>query len=210
MELWAVVVAAGSGSRFGGPKQLARLGGRSLIDWSVAAMSRVCDGVVVVGPDALGGAADLGVADRVEGGATRSDSVRAGLRALNALAPSADHVLVHDAARPLVPAAVVDRVVAALVDGADAVVPVVAVTDTLRTVDGRAVDRDGYVAVQTPQGFRVAILAAAHAGGSVATDDATVVESMGHRVVHVEGDPINMKVTFPHDLVVAEQLLEHR
>lgn len=204
MELWSVVVAAGSGSRFGRMKQLELLGGRRVIDWSVAAVARVSAGVVVVGPDDLGSAVELGVAARADGGPTRSDSVRAGLAALPS---SADSVLIHDAARPLVPVAVVDRVVAALFDGAEAVVPVVPVTDSLRTRGGRAVDRAGLVAVQTPQGFDLATLSAAHRSGLDASDDATLIELIGRPVRHVDGDPVNLKITFAHDLLVAEELL---
>ncbi len=207
MELWAVVVAAGSGSRFGRLKQLELLGGRRVIDWSVNAMRRVSRGVVIVGPPVLDDVETLDGLVRVDGGASRSDSVRNGLAAVPA---SATHVLVHDAARPLVAETVVDAVVSALVDGAEAVVPVVAVTDTLRSVESRAVDRDRFVAVQTPQGFRLDTLREAHEAGLVASDDATLIEGLGRPVVHVEGDPTNMKITFAHDIFVAERLMEDR
>ncbi len=205
MELWAVVVAAGSGSRFGRPKQLEKLGDRRVIDWSIRAMARVTTGVVVVGPNALGSADELGVAFRVDGGQTRSDSVRNGLEALPSTAVG---VLIHDAARPLVPTSVVDAVVSALEQGAEAVVPVVPVTDSLRSLDGHAVDRESLVAVQTPQGFRLDTLLAAHQSQAVASDDATLMELVGRPVSHVPGHPVNMKITFPHDLVVAEELLK--
>lgn len=203
MEIWSVVVAGGSGTRFGRPKQLADLAGRRVIDWSIAAVQTASTGVVVVGSDELGDPASLGVSAVVVGGATRSDSVRCGL---DALPDDATHVLIHDAARPLVPAEVVGRVVEALDAGADAVVPVVPVTDTLRTATGNAADRDEFVAVQTPQGFRLSVLQQAHSSGTVASDDATVVEQAGGTVVHVDGAPENLKITFPHDLLVAESL----
>lgn len=203
MEFWAVVVAGGTGSRFGRPKQLAQLGDRRVLDHSIAALRSGSAGVVVVGSE-LGTAEDLDVHAVVSGGTTRSASVRNGLAAVPA---SATHVLVHDAARPLVPAEVVERVIAALVDGAKAVVPVVPVVDTLRSVDGETVDRDGLVAVQTPQGFHLATLVTAHASGVDATDDAGVIEKSGVPVVHVEGAPRNLKITVPDDLLVAEALL---
>ncbi len=200
---WAIVVAAGSGRRFGRPKQLELLAGRRVIDWSVAAMTSVVEGVVVVGPSFLGTARDLGVEHRVEGGVERSDSVRNGL----AVVPDhATHVLIHDAARPLVSPAVTRRVVTALAAGADAVVPVVPVVDSLRQVDGPAVDRTRFVAVQTPQGFRTEVVRRAHESGLRASDDATVVERLEIPVTQVAGDHDNIKITFPRDLAVAEVL----
>ena len=206
-DVWAVVVAAGSGQRFGGAKQFEVLGTERVVDRSVAACRSVCGGVVVVvSPEALGtpDAVVPGADVVVAGGATRSESVRHGL----AVVPeSAELVLVHDAARPLVPAAVCARVVRALRDGASAVVPVVPVTDTVRTVEGTVLDRDELRAVQTPQGFRRAALLAAHATESDATDDAGLMELLGEQVAMVEGDPVNMKITSPSDLAVAAALL---
>ncbi len=208
MEIWAIVVAAGTGNRFGrrygSLKQLAPLGGRRVIDWSVAAVSTFVEGVIVVGPPELGDPTALGVHRLVSGGASRSDSVRAGLSAVPA---TATHVLVHDAARPLVSAAVVQRVVDALLDGASGVIPVVPVTDTIRSVDGAQVDRDHLVAVQTPQGFEIDVLKRAHGAQLDATDDATVVEAVGESVVHVDGAATNIKITFAHDLATAEAVL---
>lgn len=204
METWAVVVGGGSGARFGRPKQLALLAGRRVIDRSIDAMRPVCQGIVVVGSDEVGTAAELDVSEVTPPGPTRSESVRSGL---SAVPDTATHVLVHDAARPMVPAEVVASVVAALAAGAEAVVPVVPVTDTLRRVEGGTVDRSAFVAVQTPQGFNRETLTAAHRDGSEATDDAAVIERSGVPVVHVDGSPINIKITFPQDLVVAEALL---
>lgn len=203
MEIWAVVVAGGSGARFGRPKQFAALGDRRVLDYSIDAMRAKSSGVVVVGPD-LGTAEELAVAAVVPGGTSRSGSVRNGL---GALPETASHVLIHDAARPLVSSDVVTRVVAALEAGAEAVVPVVPVVDTLRSVDGGTVDREKLVAVQTPQGFKLSTLVGAHAEGVEATDDAGVIERSGVPVVHVEGCARNLKITFPDDLVVAEALL---
>jgi 2-C-methyl-D-erythritol 4-phosphate cytidylyltransferase len=211
VTVWCVVVAAGSGDRFGGPKQLADLGGRRVVDWSVAAAREVCDGVVVVGhPDRL---AELesgfpctagGSPTVVAGGATRAASVRAGLRAVPS---SADVVLVHDGARPLAGVELFRRVAAAVRSGADAAVPVVPVVDTIRSLDAGTVDRSRLVAVQTPQGFRAAILRSAHRGDPEATDDAALVEGIGGKVVLVDGDPRNLKITGPDDLRVAAALL---
>lgn len=199
-----MVVAGGSGTRFGGPKQLATLGGRRIIDRSVDAVRDLVAGVVVVGPPELGTVGELKVDAIVDGGSSRSKSVRNGLAAVPR---SATHVLIHDAARPLVTPAVVERVIAALSGGAAAVVPVVPVTDTLRSTSGGTVDRSELVAVQTPQGFELSALRTAHDLNIDGTDDASVVEAVGVPVDHVPGSATNLKVTFPHDLAIAEALL---
>ncbi len=204
MEIWAVVVAGGSGTRFGRPKQLALLGDRRVIDRSVQAMRQGTSGVVVVGSGEVGTVDSLAVDAVVAGGQSRSASVRAGLAALP---PSATHVMIHDAARPLVPAEVVGAVIDAMTAGAPAVVPVIPVTDTLRSVDGGTVDRSRLVAVQTPQGFDLETLRAAHRSQADATDDAGIIEAAGTAVTHVDGSPRNLKITFPDDLIVAEALI---
>lgn len=148
----------------------------------------------------------------VAGGAERSDSVRCGLRALDR---ECDIVLVHDAARCLAPPSLVARVLAALDDGADAVVPGVAVVDTIKLVEAREAQtvvastpaRAALRAIQTPQGFRRSALLAAHACGADATDDAALVELAGADVVVVAGDDLALKVTTPLDMVLAEHLL---
>jgi 2-C-methyl-D-erythritol 4-phosphate cytidylyltransferase len=203
VPVWSIVVAAGSGARFGDRKQLQPLAGRRVLDWSVDAAGRCSAGVVVVLPeDAL----DLQVPGAdvvVAGGATRSGSVRAGLAAVP---HDASVVVVHDAARPVPVPDVWTRVLEAVAAGADAAVPAVAVTDTLREVGGATVDRARFVAVQTPQAFRAGALRAAHAGDPEGTDDASLVEATGGRVVVVDGDPANIKVTTPVDLELAEVL----
>jgi len=144
------------------------------------------------------------------GGATRQESVRRGLAALP---DEVDIVLVHDAARPFVPTAVVHRVVAAVVAGADAVVPVVPVVDTVKQVDtaGTVVatpDRSALRLTQTPQGFRRSLLARAYsADGLLATDDAGLIEQIGGLVHAVDGDPLAFKITGPLDLLLADAVL---
>jgi 2-C-methyl-D-erythritol 4-phosphate cytidylyltransferase len=207
-SVWVIVVAAGSGSRFGRPKQYEELAGRPVLDWSLAAALAAAGGaddglVVVVPPDRVGEPAS-GAATVVGGGATRSSSVRAGLAAVPG---HADVIVVHDGARPLAGPELFARVVGAVRDGADAAVPAVEVTDTLRRRTGGPVDRNGLLAVQTPQAFRAAALRRAHAAGPEATDDASLVEAAGGKVVVVEGSPANLKITRPVDLAIAEALL---
>lgn len=203
--VWAVVVAAGSGSRFGGPKQYAPLVGRRLLDWSVDAARSVADGVILVVSDDRAGDDEPAVDAVVAGGATRSASVRAGLAAVP---ETAAVVIVHDGARPLASHALFRTVADAVLAGADAAVPVVPVADTIWDRDGTLVDRDNLVAVQTPQGFRFAALRTVHAGRPEATDDASLVAAAGGRVRQVQGERTNVKVTEPDDLVVAAAVLE--
>ena len=214
-DVWAIVVAGGSGSRFGdaAPKQFLDLGGLRLIDWALAAAGAACGGVVAVLPAAhLGATLSAGVV-AVAGGATRSASVRAGLEAVPA---DASVIVVHDGARPLADPALFERVIAAVRAGADGAVPGVPVADTIKRVDPsgglvlETLDRPALRAVQTPQAFAAAVLRRAHAGQADATDDAALVEAMGGRVVVVDGDPANLKITGPDDLVRAEALLVRR
>jgi len=206
----AIVVAAGRGDRFGAAKQFLELGGTRLVDRAVLACSGSCDAVVVVLPAdvAWDGPA---VHAAVSGGATRSDSVRAGLAALP---PTVEVVLVHDAARPLASRAIFDAVINAIRAGADAAVPALPVPDTLKRVDGarvlETVARDDLVAVQTPQAFRIDALRAAHAGDGRATDDAGLVEHSGGCVVVVPGEVTNFKITAPSDLELAAAFLATR
>ncbi|HMM96180.1 2-C-methyl-D-erythritol 4-phosphate cytidylyltransferase [Phycicoccus sp.] len=212
-----VVVAAGSGSRLGAglPKAFVPLAGRPLLGWALDTVAQLpgLGSVVVVAPASLAdpaAAAWSGVTlppgtRVVAGGAERTDSVAAGLAALD---PGCDVVLVHDAARCLAPLAVFERVVAAVRAGHAGVVPGVPVVDTVKGVDARGVvtgtpARDGLRAVQTPQGFRRDVLAAAHAGGAAAPDDAALVEALGHEVLVVDGDLRAFKVTTVDDLAHA-------
>ncbi|GJM38088.1 MAG: hypothetical protein DHS20C19_14550 [Acidimicrobiales bacterium] len=209
--VWTIVVAAGSASRFGAPKQFLDLAGSRVVDRSVLTACRHSDGVVVVTPaEPVPGVAPVvapqgHVVREVSGAESRTGSVR---RGLDAVPPDAAVILIHDAARPLATDAVYERVIAAVRGGADAVTPAVPVADTLRRRSGGTIDRDDVVAVQTPQGFRASALRAAHDGGAEATDDVTVVEVAGGTVALVEGDVRNIKLTMPSDLDVAARFLE--
>jgi 2-C-methyl-D-erythritol 4-phosphate cytidylyltransferase len=208
MSIWTIVVAAGRGDRFGTDKQSADVCGRSVLEHSVSAAGGSDGIVIVVVAAAVTGVAECfagveAVTAVVPGGATRSASVRAGLASVP---DDASVVLVHDGARPLASRRLFEVVVAAVENGADAVVPGVPVSDSLRRA-GSAVDREGMFAVQTPQGFPAATLREAHAGGDDASYDATLVEAIGGRVVVVEGEPDNIKITRPVDLLVARELL---
>ncbi len=210
MTVWAIVVAAGGGTRFGGAKQFERLGAARVVDHAVATAVHSCDGVVVVVP--AGREWDgPPVSASVSGGASRSASVRAGLAVIPA---DAEIVVVHDAARPLATTALYEAVVAAVREGADGAVPGVAVADTLKRVDGPRIvatlARDDLVAVQTPQAFAAGSLRTAHRGGDDATDDAALVEAAGGRVVVVPGEVGNRKITEPEDLRLAEALFAAR
>ena len=218
--VWAVVVAAGDGRRLGHerPKAFVKLGGRPLLAHAIElfeAHPRVERMVVVVPRDweepttLLAEELAAGkVAAAVAGGRTRAESVAAGLAEV---AGSATAILVHDAARPFAPAELVSRVLDALAD-ADGAVPAVPVADTVKRVEGGAVletlDRSELRAVQTPQAFRAEVLRRAYAGTAgdiaTATDCAQLVERAGGRVVVVEGDAANAKITGPDDLVRAE------
>jgi 2-C-methyl-D-erythritol 4-phosphate cytidylyltransferase len=213
--VWAVVVAGGTGSRFGRPKQFESLAGRPVVEWSVTAARKATDGVVLVVPESEAERADvLGADVVVTGGETRSASVRRGLAHVP---EQADVVVVHDAARPLASPALFAAVVAPLLaDGGedvDGVVCGIAVADTLKRVGGDGttiigtVDRASLVAVQTPQAFRATVLRRAHAGGGDATDDAALVESIGGKVRLVPGEAHNVKLTVPSDLALLEHLV---
>lgn len=200
--VWTIVVAGGSATRFGRPKQYELLDDRRMIDHSVGVARAAGFGVVVVVP-AADVAVESGVFDCVvAGGDTRSASVRAGL----AVVPNeATIVCVHDGARPFASADLYRRVIAAVHGGADAAVPGIAVTDTIKVIDDHGVvvqtpPRDSLVAVQTPQAFRADVLRAAHAAGGDGTDDAALVEQFGRRVQVVLGEVDNRKVTHPADL----------
>ena len=204
-------MAGGSGRRFGATKQFLELAGRPVVAWSVDAARAVADGVVVVIPveeGALGSEWKLDADRVVTGGASRASAVRAGLEAVP---EDAAIVVVHDAARPLASPALFEAVVAAVRDGAQGAVPVVALGDTLKRAERGVVvgtvDRSGMVSVQTPQAFAADVLREAHADGPEATDDAALLERIGATVRTVDGDPQNLKITHPGDLDVCEALV---
>jgi 2-C-methyl-D-erythritol 4-phosphate cytidylyltransferase len=225
MRTAAVVPAAGRGERLGpgAPKALRELGGVPILVHAVRALARArsVDVVVVAAPpEEVDAVAALLIDQQIDaevtvvaGGATRQDSVA---RAVASLDEDIDVVLVHDAARPLVPVELVDAVAAAVRGGADAVIPVLPVADTIKQVSGdwiaATLDRSVLRAVQTPQGFRRAVLAQAHAAadGAGASDDAGLVEAMGVPVRTVVGSAEAFKVTRPIDLLLAEAVLAYR
>ena len=212
-----MIVAAGSGQRLaaGMPKALVALHGRPLLAWALDAFAGHpdIDSVVVVAPpDAVATVEDCvgGRAAVVAGGPNRQASVELGLAALGT---EVGLVLVHDAARPLLPASVISAVVAALRAGEQAVIPVLPVADTIKRVDGTGqvtatLDRTELRAVQTPQGFAKAALVAAHRTArerslTDLTDDAGLLEALGVPVRTVPGAELCFKITTPYDLRLA-------
>lgn len=208
MHAWALVLAAGTGRRFGDRKQFLVAGGARLVDHAVAAAAAACDGVVVVLPAGVvwsGPAVDAVAV----GGATRSASVAAGL----ALVPDAAEVVaVADAAHPLASPVLYAAVLGAVRAGAAASAPALPLVETLKRVrDGEVVatvPKDDLVVVQTPMAFRADLLRRAHAqrGAADATDDSVLVERLGATVVTVPGDPANLHVTTPADLELVDLL----
>ncbi|MFM1953262.1 MAG: hypothetical protein RL187_471 [Actinomycetota bacterium] len=219
MTTAVIIVAAGSGTRLGSalPKAFVSVAGVPMLQRSldvVSAWTR-CDSIVLVVPRGYEAPATaLGLDSRVRvalGGDTRGDSVQAGLAALP---EGTSHVLIHDAARALMPLEVFDRVLDSLESGASGVIPQIPVVDTLVKVDTStrvtedSVHREELGVVQTPQGFRVDELLKAYAGVSTEyTDDAAVLRQAGHTVVEVAGHTSGFKITYPEDLERAEALL---
>ena len=214
MRLAAILVAAGSGSRFGAetPKQFLRLAGKPVIRHAAETLAREVELLQPVGDaDAIGEAlAGLPHLPPIAGGATRQDSVRFGLEALAGAAP--DIVLVHDAARPVIPPGTIPALLAALERMAGAI-PAMPVGDTLKRVEaGRitaTVPREGLYRAQTPQAFRFPVLLAAHRAGVdvAATDDASLLEAAGEAVAIVPGSDDNIKLTYPEDLPRLERVM---
>jgi len=214
----ALIVAAGSGSRMGGeqPKQFRLLGGKPVLRWAVESLIRhpaVRALRVVVGQGQQDRAQQtlrgLDVGEFIQGGTERADSVRAGLAVVEG-----DAVLVHDAARPFCPPAVLDRLLASL-EFFEGAAPVLPVGDTLARIGatlGESVDRNGLGRVQTPQAFRLGALKSAYDlwNGPSPTDETTVLRAAGMRVAAVEGDPALEKLTLPSDFERAEQWLAGR
>ena len=214
IQFHVVLVAAGQSRRLGGAvaKPWIDLDGHMVISHALDGLSQheaVIGGVIVASPDMLQDAETLAHKigwQAVAGGAERSHSVRAGLDALAALSPSPDAVLIHDAARPFIPGAVIDRLAAAINDGYKAAIPVLPSADSLKQVEdclvtGR-IDRDMIARVQTPQAFDFAALVAEHQRNTdtLITDDSTLMEDGNYSVAAVAGDPVLAKITTAEDL----------
>src|SRR5215469_16477314 len=221
-SVYALVVAAGQGSRFGGliPKQYLPLAGADVLRHAVSALAghpRIADVLVAIRPEDRAlfdrSVAGLGVASPVIGGATRQDSVRLGLEALVAYCP--DRVLIHDGARPFPSQEVVDRIIDGL-DRSVAAIPCLPLSDTVKRVQGgtirETIDRSALWRAQTPQGFHFDAILAAHraARGHRLTDDAAVAEAAGLIPLVVEGSEDNLKITTSQDLAVAERMVAAR
>ena len=216
-ESWAIVLAAGGGTRFGGLKQFADLAGRPMLEHSVRAASTVCARVVAVLP-----AADLGRWTApagvlvVAGGATRAQSVRAGLAAVP---EGVAVIVVTDAAHPLATPALYRRVVDTVLAGADAAVPGLPLTDVVKEITitetatmgtvmeaGRSLPRENHRISQAPQAFASGWLRDAHATATEAVEDSAMVAAAGARVIVVHGEPANIHVTTPEELALANLL----
>ena len=220
MTFSAIVVAAGSGARAGGPKQWRSLAGKPVVRWSVEALLAAgARQVAIAIPPGASAEADAALAGlegwlAVEGGATRAESVRAALAAITG--DEDEIVLIHDAARPLLSADVIARVIEAARE-TGAALPALPVADTIKAADESLVSatrpRDGLWRAQTPQGFRRSVLEAAWAawpGDRAPTDDTEVVEAAGAPVRVVPGDPRLLKLTYPEDFTMAEALVPRR
>lgn len=218
MKVAAVIVAAGKGERLGTPKQFLPLGGVPMLLWSVRAMveHHSVGEVVVVLPAGMvesppGWLVGTGVRC-CAGGGTRRESAG---RGVDAVSSDSDLVLIHDAARPFVTAAVIERVLAAAADEG-AALPVLPIVDSIKRLESgevvETVDRSRLVRAQTPQGFRARLIHEVHAWAKrtsrAASDDAALCEVLGHRVVAVEGDPRNVKITTAEDFALAEWLID--
>jgi 2-C-methyl-D-erythritol 4-phosphate cytidylyltransferase len=215
----AIIVAAGAGKRFGQKKQFAYLRAKPVLEWTLERFEAHPEigTIVLVLPDEQDHKhyrlRYAKIVDIVRGGERRQDSVWQGFRLLAASAPEV--VLVHDGARPLVPADLISRVIAAA-RGTGAAVPVLPVEETIKEVrDGRVartVDRSFLARSQTPQGFRYDVLSraldAARKERFCGTDEAVLVERLGLAVTAVPGDPRNIKITTPIDIPIAEALLD--
>lgn len=223
--VWTIVVAGGSGRRFGSMKQFEELGGRRVIDHALDVATRCSDGVVAVVPQ--DDVADEQVRSRgttvhvVAGGPTRTASVRNGLRAVP---DSAGIVLVHDAARPFASDALFAAVISAVTSGADGAIPGLPLVDTVKMIEVTEVnaigavaprvvstpDRASLVSVQTPQAFVANVLRRAYESQIDSTDDSALVEAIGGTVIVVPGDVDNRKITHVEDLVWARDVLALR
>lgn len=211
-RITALIVAAGSGQRVGGdqPKQYRIIRGKTVLGHAIDAFADhpAITAIRVVIGEGQDAAYRTAIENRdlpppVTGGASRQESVRKGLDAI-AAAGGSDIVLIHDAARPFTPLAVIDRLIDA-VDSADGAVPALPIADSLARTDGTTVDRSEFVSVQTPQAFRFQTILAAHHRWShdqTATDDAAIARAAGHKVDLVTGDSALKKITFAEDFAM--------
>lgn len=222
MSTWAIIVAAGSGQRYGGePKQFRNLWGKPVVAWSIEVARCVVDSVVVVLPKAYLNDYEaqlrrFGADIIVPGGTTRSESVRCGLKTLEGM--GVEEVLIHDGARPLADRDLWIRVLNGLRGvGFSAyelppagVVPAVAITDTIKEVESsvviRTIPRDNLYVVQTPQAFVFEALVKAHQSNVFGTDDAELLERTGQVIRVVQGSTNNIKLTYPEDFEIIRRL----
>jgi len=210
----AIIAGAGLGNRLGAklPKALIQIDGISLVERAFASLSSVVDEIVITAPEGFADEFRKLVGDSakvITGGVLRSDSVKL---ALAALSPSVEYVLVHDAARGLATSDLASRVLSELKGGEAAVIPALAVVDTIKEVDNAGYvrntpDRNSLRAVQTPQGFSVSVLKRAHEASEDATDDAALAEAIGVKVKTIAGEARAMKVTNPEDIAVVVALI---
>ncbi|MEY3430267.1 MAG: hypothetical protein RJB30_199 [Actinomycetota bacterium] len=210
----AIIAGAGLGNRLGAnlPKALLQIEGRTLVERAFAALSPIVDEIVITAPTGYEAEFQKIVGDSakvITGGVLRSDSVNL---ALSALSPSIQFVLVHDAARGLASSELARRVLAELESGEVAVIPALPVVDTIKEVDSSGYvrntpERSSLRAVQTPQGFALAVLQRAHEASADATDDAALVEALGLKVKSIPGEALAMKITNPSDIATAISLL---
>ena len=209
--VWTIVVAGGSGQRFGAHKQFLPLGPKQMVAWAVDTALQVSAGVVVVVPEVSDFASSDARVHVVQGGVSRTESVRNGLAAVPT---SAQVVCVHDAARPFASVELFQAVVQELSPTVQAAVPALAVVDTVKVIDESTNEvlstplRSTLRAVQTPQAFHAAILREAHLVAEhenrEGTDDASLVEAIGGYVVVVPGNVMNRKITTPEDFAWAQ------
>jgi len=201
LAVGTLIVAAGSGQRFGGPKQFERVGGVTLLDAAIERAKSISNRIVVALPAGIELPSSSSELVYAVGGETRTESVA---NAFRALGDGFDYVLVHDAARPYASQALFERVVAALARGCPAVIPALESVDTLKVIEQQMVretlDRNKIVRVQTPQGFQYQVLDEIINTGKEATDEATIAEHLGYSVTIVPGEELASKVTLRADL----------
>ncbi len=206
-NVWAIVLAAGAGRRFGACKQFAELAGRRLVEHAIGAVEPLCDGLVVVIPHGVTWAGRAPARVTV-GGDTRSQSVRKGLAAVPR---SAEIIAIHDAAHPLATRSLATAVIETVAGGADAAVPGIPVNEALRRVRADRVvgdvPRSDLVLVQMPQAFRADLLREAHTGRPEAVEDSWLIAELGAEVRVVPGEVTNIHVATSADLRMAAQLV---